>query len=69
MTGGRQPESAVETVADYLDHLIDQFSMPGDRGQSIPGCVGRQSDCPRIVAGVRTRRELPTVAPFGAGRA
>jgi transcriptional regulator with XRE-family HTH domain len=28
MTGGRQPESAVETVADYLDRLIDQFSMP-----------------------------------------
>jgi transcriptional regulator with XRE-family HTH domain len=27
MTGGRQPESAVETVADYLDRLIDQFSM------------------------------------------
>jgi transcriptional regulator with XRE-family HTH domain len=28
MTGDRQPESAVEKVADYLDRLIDQFSMP-----------------------------------------
>jgi transcriptional regulator with XRE-family HTH domain len=28
MTGGRGPDSAVETVADNLDRLIDQFSMP-----------------------------------------
>jgi transcriptional regulator with XRE-family HTH domain len=27
-TGSRRPESAVEKVADGLDHLIDQFSMP-----------------------------------------
>ena len=28
LTGARQPHSAFETVADNLDQLIDQFSMP-----------------------------------------
>ena len=30
LTGSGQPDSARETVANELDQLIDQFSMPAD---------------------------------------
>ncbi|HUH69756.1 MAG TPA: helix-turn-helix transcriptional regulator [Mycobacterium sp.] len=36
-TGSGRPQSALETVADGLDELIDQFSMPAIVASRCPG--------------------------------